>query len=38
VEFTDVVRHRHMVRRFTGGPVLAVSLDRILYNAVPPGM
>ena len=34
MEFTDVVRHRHMVRRFTGEPVPAASLDRILHNAV----
>jgi nitroreductase len=33
VEFSEVVRRRHMVRRFTDQPVPAVSLDRILYNA-----
>jgi nitroreductase len=34
VEFQEVVRRRHMVRRFTGEPVSAESLDRILRNAV----
>jgi len=34
VEFTEVVRHRHMVRQFTDEPVSAESLDRILRNAV----
>jgi nitroreductase len=34
VEFTEVVRRRHMVRRFTDEPVSAESLDRILHNAV----
>jgi len=33
VEFTEVVRRRHMVRRFTGEPVPPESLDRILHNA-----
>ena len=34
MEFSEVVRHRHMVRRFTGEPVSPESLDRILHNAV----
>jgi nitroreductase len=34
VEFQEVVRHRHMVRHFTGQPVPQASLDRILANAV----
>jgi nitroreductase len=34
VDFTDVVRHRHMVRQFTDEPVAPESLDRILANAV----
>ncbi len=34
MEFSDVVRRRHMVRQFTGEPVSAESLDRILRNAV----
>jgi nitroreductase len=34
MEFQDVVRRRHMVRQFTGDPVSAQSLDRILANAV----
>jgi nitroreductase len=34
VEFTEVVRHRHMVRTFTGEPVTPDSLERILHNAV----
>jgi len=34
VDFTEVVRRRHMVRRFTDEPVSAQSLDRILHNAV----
>jgi nitroreductase len=34
VEFTEVVRHRHMVRTFTGEPVSPESLERILHNAV----
>ena len=34
MEFAEVVRRRHMVRRFTGEPVPAESLDRILRNAV----
>ena len=34
MDFTEVVRRRHMVRRFTGEPVSADSLDRILRNAV----
>ena len=34
VDFTEVVRRRHMVRRFTDEPVSAESLDRILGNAV----
>jgi nitroreductase len=33
VEFSEVVRRRHMVRRFTDDPVPAGSLDRILHNA-----
>jgi nitroreductase len=33
VEFSEVVRRRHMVRRFTAEPVPAESLDRILHNA-----
>ena len=34
MEFSEVVRRRHMVRRFTDEPVSAESLDRILRNAV----
>jgi nitroreductase len=34
VDFTDVVRRRHMVRRFSDEPVAPESLDRILANAV----
>jgi len=34
VEFSEVVRRRHMVRHFTDEPVSADSLDRILRNAV----
>jgi nitroreductase len=34
VEFSEVVRRRHMVRTFTDEPVSADSLDRILGNAV----
>jgi nitroreductase len=34
VEFQEVVRRRHMVRHFTEEPVSAMSLDRILGNAV----
>ena len=34
MEFTEVVRRRRMVRRFTGEPVPQPSLDRILANAV----
>jgi nitroreductase len=34
VEFGEVVRRRHMVRRFTDEPVPPDSLDRILHNAV----
>ena len=34
MDFTEVVRHRHMVRQFSGEPVSAESLDRILDNAV----
>jgi nitroreductase len=34
VEFQEVVRRRHMVRRFTDEPVSPQSLDRILANAV----
>lgn len=34
MEFDEVVRRRHMVRRFTGEPVPAGSLERILHNAV----
>jgi nitroreductase len=34
MEFQEVVRRRHMVRRFTDEPVSAESLDRILDNAV----
>jgi len=34
MEFTEVVRRRHMVRQFSGEPVSAESLDRILRNAV----
>jgi nitroreductase len=33
MEFTEVVRHRHMVRQFSHEPVSAESLDRILRNA-----
>ena len=34
MDFTEVVRRRHMVRRFTDEPVSAESLVRILRNAV----
>ena len=34
MEFSEVVRRRHMVREFTGEPVSPESLDRILRNAV----
>jgi nitroreductase len=34
MEFQEVVRRRRMVRTFTGEPVPAASLDRILSNAV----
>jgi len=34
VDFTEVVRRRHMVRQFTGEAVAPDSLDRILRNAV----
>jgi nitroreductase len=34
MDFTEVVRRRHMVRRFTDEPVPQESLDRILANAV----
>src|SRR6201992_699595 len=34
MDFTDVVRRRHMVRQFTDQPVAQPSLDRILANAV----
>jgi nitroreductase len=34
MEFTEVVRRRHMVRQFTDEPVSPESLDRILRNAV----
>jgi len=34
VEFQEVVRRRHMVRRFSDEPVSPESLDRILANAV----
>ncbi len=34
MDFAEVVQRRHMVRRFTGEPVSAQSLDRILHNAV----
>src|SRR5271169_1192970 len=34
MDFQEVVRRRRMVRRFTGEPVSADSLDRILANAV----
>jgi nitroreductase len=34
MEFQEVVRRRRMVRTFTGEPVPAASLDRILGNAV----
>jgi nitroreductase len=34
MEFQDVVRHRRMVRTFTGEPVPAQSLARIVGNAV----
>ena len=34
MDFTQVVRRRHMVRQFSGEPVSAESLDRILDNAV----
>ena len=34
MDFQEVVRHRHMVRQFTGEPVSAQSLERILDNAV----
>ena len=34
MEFQEVVRRRHMVRRFTDEPVAPESLERILANAV----
>ncbi|HJZ03219.1 MAG TPA: nitroreductase family protein, partial [Streptosporangiaceae bacterium] len=34
MDFNEVVRRRHMVRQFSGEPVSAESLDRILGNAV----
>lgn len=34
MDFTDVVRRRHMVRQFSDEPVAPESLDRILRNAV----
>jgi nitroreductase len=34
VEFSEVVRRRHMVRRYTDQPVSPESLERILRNAV----
>jgi nitroreductase len=34
MEFQQVIRRRHMVRRFTAEPVPPSSLDRILRNAV----
>jgi nitroreductase len=34
LEFSEVVRRRHMVREFTGEPVSPESLDRILRHAV----
>ena len=34
MDFTDVVRRRHMVRQFTDEPIAPESLDRILRNAV----
>jgi nitroreductase len=34
MEFQEIVRRRRMVRTFTGEPVPAASLDRILSNAV----
>jgi nitroreductase len=34
MEFQEVVNRRRMVRKFTGEPVPARSLDRILHNAV----
>jgi nitroreductase len=34
VDFTDVVRRRHMVRQFSDEPIAPESLDRILRNAV----
>ena len=34
MEFTEVVRRRHMVRMFSGEPVAPESLERILRNAV----
>jgi nitroreductase len=34
VDFSDVVRRRHMVRQFSDEPVAPESLDRILRNAV----
>ena len=34
MEFSEVVRRRHMVRRFTDEPVSADSLDRILRNVM----
>ena len=33
MEFSEVVRRRHMVREFTDEPVSPESLDRILRNA-----
>jgi nitroreductase len=34
LDFTDVVRRRHMVRQFTDEPIAPESLDRIPRNAV----
>ena len=34
MDFTDVVRRRHMVRQFSDEPIAPESLDRILRNAV----
>ena len=34
MEFQDVVRRRHMVRRFASEPVLQETIDLILHNAV----
>ena len=33
MDFTDIVRRRHMVRQFSDEPVAPESLDRILRNA-----